>query len=96
MKTRKFFRHWVDVEPILIRSAKPLEEMMSEDRPSRRSFVDWILGAGITGSLASFLYPVLKFVIPPPVAEAIELNVVAATVEELPPNTAKIFKFGRR
>lgn len=69
---------------------------MPEDRPSRRSFVDWILGAGITGSVVSFLYPVLKFVIPPPVAEAIELNVVAATVEELPPNTAKIFKFGRR
>jgi cytochrome b6-f complex iron-sulfur subunit len=56
----------------------------------RRSFVDWILGAGITGTAVSFLYPVLKFVIPPPVAEAIDLNVVAAAVEELPPNAAKI------
>jgi hypothetical protein len=30
---------------------------MSEDRPSRRSFVDWILGAGITGSLVPFSIP---------------------------------------
>jgi Rieske Fe-S protein len=69
---------------------------MSEELQSRRSFVDWLLGIGVVGSAVSFFYPVLKFVIPPPVAEAIELNVVAATVDELPPNTSKIFKFGRR
>lgn len=68
---------------------------MSEEQ-SRRSFAEWLLGVGVIGSLVSFLYPVLKFVIPPTVAEAIELNVVAATLDEMPPNSAKIFKFGRR
>jgi len=68
---------------------------MSEDQ-SRRTFAEWLLGVGVVGSLVSFLYPVLKFVVPPAVAEAIELNVVAATVDEMPPNSAKIFKFGRR
>lgn len=63
---------------------------------SRRSFVDWLLGIGVVGSAVSFLYPVLRFVLPPPVAEAIEQTVVAAKVDELPPNTSKIFKFGRR
>lgn len=68
---------------------------MSEDQ-SRRTFAEWLLGVGVLGSLVSFLYPVLKFVVPPAVAEAIELNVVAATVDEMPPNSGKIFKFGRR
>ena len=68
---------------------------MSEGQ-NRRTFVDWLLGIGVMGSLVSFLYPVLRFVIPPPVAEAIELNVVAATLGEIPPNSGKIFKFGRR
>ena len=63
---------------------------------SRRSFVDWLLGIGVVGSTVSFLYPVLRFVLPPPVSEAIEQNVVAAKLDELPPNTSKIFKFGRR
>jgi cytochrome b6-f complex iron-sulfur subunit len=67
-----------------------------EAEVTRRSFIDWILGLGIVGSLTSFLYPVLKFVLPPPVAEATELSVVAAKVGELPPNSGKIFKFGRR
>jgi hypothetical protein len=39
------------------------------------------LEPGSTARWSRFLYPVLKFVIPPPVAEAIELSVVAATVE---------------
>lgn len=70
--------------------------MTEPQQVSRRSFVDWLLGFGVVGSAVSFLYPVLRFVLPPPVAEAIEQNVVAARVDELPPNTAKIFKFGRR
>jgi Rieske Fe-S protein len=70
---------------------------MNEGRPlGRRTFVDYVLGGGVLASLASFLYPVLKFVIPPPVSEAIENNVVAAKVGELAPNTGKVFKFGRK
>ena len=70
--------------------------MFAEKRVSRRSFVDWLLGIGVIGSSLSFLDPVLKFVIPPAIAEAIELSVVAGKVGELPPNSGKVFKFGRR
>jgi hypothetical protein len=70
--------------------------MVAEKRMSRRSLVDWLLGIGVVGSSMSFLYPVLKFVIPPAIAEAIELSVVAGQVGELPPNSGKVFKFGRR
>lgn len=63
---------------------------------SRRSFVDWILGFGIVGSAVMFIYPVLRFVIPPPMAEAIEQSVVAGKLSELAPNSGKIVKFGRR
>jgi len=70
--------------------------MRVEKQMSRRSFGDWLLGIGIVGSSVSFLYPVLKFIIPPAVAEAIELSVVAAGADELAPNSGKVFKFGRR
>ena len=63
---------------------------------SRRSFVDWLLGIGLVGSSLSFLYPVLRFVIPPPISEAIEQSVHAAKLAELAPNSSKIVKFGRR
>ncbi|MFQ5790407.1 MAG: ubiquinol-cytochrome c reductase iron-sulfur subunit [Acidobacteriota bacterium] len=70
--------------------------MSSNLRLGRRSFVDLLLGGGLIGSVVSFLYPVIKFIMPPEVAEAIEQTVVAAKVGELPPNSGKIFKFGRR
>jgi len=39
---------------------------------------------------------VLRFLAPPPVAEATANTVVAAKIGELRPNSGKIFKFGRR
>jgi Rieske Fe-S protein len=65
-------------------------------RLHRRTFVDYLLGGGLLASLASFLYPVLKFVMPPPITEAIETNVVAGKLGELAANSGKVFKFGRR
>lgn len=69
---------------------------LGEPARSRRYLVDLILGGGLLASAASFLYPVLKFVMPPRVAESTEQSVVAAKVGELPPNSGKIFKFGNR
>jgi cytochrome b6-f complex iron-sulfur subunit len=70
---------------------------MSEDSGvSRRTFVDVLLGIGLIGSAVSFLYPALKFILPPRVAEAMEQTVVAGRLGELRPNSGKIFKFGRR
>lgn len=70
-----------------------------EEKPtekSRRSF----LGIGLTGSLTAFLgmtvYPILRFVMPPPIPESTQNSVKAATIDELNPNSAKIFPFANK
>jgi cytochrome b6-f complex iron-sulfur subunit len=63
---------------------------------TRRSFAGILLGGGITAFIAAAAYPVIRFVIPPKIAEAPQNNVVAAKVDDLKPNSAVIFKFGNR
>ena len=47
-------------------------------------------------SIVSFIYPAMRYIIPPPVAESPSRFVVAAKVGELKNNSGKIFKFGSR
>jgi cytochrome b6-f complex iron-sulfur subunit len=54
------------------------------------------LGGGILATLASFLYPVIRFMIPPPVADLGGSEVVAAKAADMKPNSGKIFRFGSR
>ena len=68
----------------------------SEGSTSRRSFLNYILGLSGLGLLGSILYPVLQFILPPKLSEAIQSNVVAGKVGELKPNSGKVFKFGNR
>ncbi len=74
--------------------------MQSQDstaaRPPRRRFVEMILGGGLLASLASFFYPVVRYLIPPRVVDLGGDEVVAAKVGELRPNSGKIFRFGSR
>lgn len=60
----------------------------------RRNFINYLFGGGLLGTLISFLYPVVRFVTPPEQSEVSVNNVEAARIEELAPNTYKIFKFG--
>ena len=62
----------------------------------RRSFVGVILGGGIAAFLAAALYPIIRFLTPPKVAEAPTQNVVAAKVDDLALNSGIIFKFGNK
>ena len=62
-------------------------------QPSRR-WVNLLLGSGVAASIISFLYPALRYILPPPVAESADRFVVAAKVGELKNNSGKIFKFG--
>lgn len=62
----------------------------------RRRFLNWILGGGVVGLAGSVFYPILQFVLPPKLSEAVLSSVVAGKVEELPPNSGKIFKFGSK
>lgn len=53
-----------------------------------------LLGGGLLASFGSFLYPVLRYLVPPPVAELGGDQVVACKNGELKPNSYKIFRFG--
>jgi len=65
-------------------------------QPTRRRLVEVLLGGGLLASVASFLYPVLRYLVPPAVADLGGDSVVAAKVNELKPNSARIFRFGSR
>ncbi len=60
----------------------------------RRSFVNYLLGTSMGATFVSIFYPIIRFIVPPHVAEAEQSSVVAAKVADLKPNTGKIFKFG--
>ena len=62
--------------------------------PVSRRWVNLLLGSGVLASIASFIYPAIRYIIPPPVAESTSRAVVAARVGELKRNSGKIFKFG--
>jgi len=61
-----------------------------------RRWVNLLLGSGVVASIISFIYPAMRYIIPPPVAESASRFVVAAKVGELKNNSGKIFKFGSR
>ena len=46
----------------------------------RRGLIRWLLGSGFAISLSSFLYPVIRFLNPPPVSEAAVNEAVAGKV----------------
>lgn len=64
--------------------------------PSRRRFVEVLLGGGIVATAVAFLYPVLRYLVPPAATDLGADTVVAAKVGELKPNSGKIFRFGSR
>jgi Rieske Fe-S protein len=68
----------------------------SPPQQTRRSALSWLLGAGVSASLASFFYPVLRFLNPPHVTEAAVNEVAAGKVQDLKPNSGKIIKFGNK
>ena len=71
-------------------------QQLSRVQPERRHFVELLLGGGMFASLISFVYPVLRYLVPPVVAELGGDEVVAAKLGEMHPNSSKIFRFGNR
>ncbi len=73
-----------------------MSSSVPEGRPSRRRFLDWLLGTTMGAVAAAVLYPVLRYVIPPEVPESAASSVLAGTLTALPPNSGKIFRFGAK
>jgi Rieske Fe-S protein len=63
---------------------------------TRRSFVDYFLGGGVLAMVGSIVFPVLKYIMPPPIPQAVQNDVVAGKVNELAPNAGKVFRFGNK
>lgn len=71
---------------------------MSENKPSRRGFLNIVLGGGALAALGSILYPAARFIVPPAAGEAklsqLKLPFARADIEA-DPKKAKYFKYGR-
>lgn len=68
-------------------------EYKEEDR---RTLLSWLLGGGALASMASFLYPVIRFLNPPLITEATVNEVSGGKVQDLKPNSGKIVRFGNK
>jgi nitrite reductase/ring-hydroxylating ferredoxin subunit len=71
-------------------------DQLSQPEPMRRRVIGIFLGSGLLASFASFIYPVLRYLVPPAVADLGGDEVVASKLTELKPNSGKIFRFGSR
>ena len=64
------------------------------DQAGRRNILNWLVGVWGGGVLASILYPVVRFLVPPDVAESAALSVKAGSARGLAPNSGRIVPFG--
>ena len=71
-----------------------LTDQSGKPKTPRRHFLEIFLGTGIIASLISFLYPVVRYLIPPPRSDLGSSTVLAAKVGEVAVNSGRIFRFG--
>jgi Rieske Fe-S protein len=63
----------------------------------RKRFIDWLIGSSVGGFLVAVLYPISRYLIPPPAAEsAVNSVVVPFQPADIAPNSGRIFKFGNK
>jgi len=72
------------------------ESEATRPEPARRRFMQVLMGGGLLASAVSFLYPVLRYLVPPAATDLGGDSVVAAKANELKANSGKIFRFGSR
>jgi Rieske Fe-S protein len=74
-----------------------MAEAAAGGEPTRRGFVNWFLGTSAGAFVVSVLYPVSRYLVPPPVAESTAGTVtLPINPGDVKPNTGQIFKFGSR
>lgn len=60
----------------------------------RRTFLDVLLAVGFVSTAAAIVYPVSRFLVPPPSGEAATASAVAGKAAALKPNSGLLFPFG--
>lgn len=75
---------------------KNVNELVTNYQKSRRKFLNLLLSSSGFAALVSIFYPILKFLIPPIQSEAKPSSVLAGKLEDLKPNSGKIFRFGNQ
>ena len=63
-------------------------------KTERRGFLNAILGTGFAGLAVSIFYPAWRFVFPPKDIRVVEQAASAGMVDDYPPNSGKLFRFG--
>jgi len=70
---------------------------LREPEGTRRRFLTWFLSTSVGLFLIAVLYPVSRYLMPPPLEESPARTVrLTVTPEEVKPNSGHIFKFGSR
>ncbi len=64
-------------------------------QPGRR-WINIVLGTGVAASIATFLYPAIRYIIPTQISESTSRSVVASSVNALNVNSGKVFRFGSK
>jgi len=81
--------------PLFLEFDKAEKNTLSLDaKMKRRNFINFLFGGGLIGTLITFLYPIIRYIIPPKLSHTGVNQVTAAKIGELAPNSYKIFKFG--
>lgn len=62
----------------------------------RRRLLDGLLSVTGLGFLGAVVYPIVRYLTPPRISDAVASSVVAARLSDVKPNAGKIFRFGSR
>ncbi len=73
------------------------DSLSGNESGSRRSFLDWLLGLSVVGTVGAILYPAIEYAFPPPRPKGRAKGaVLAGKVGELPPGSGKVFPLGTK
>jgi len=70
--------------------------MAVEEKPTRRRFLHLLLTGSGLAWLGAVFFPIMAYLRPPPERGTAVSSVRVGTLDEIPPDSAIIFKFGRR
>jgi len=76
----------------------PDVKVTANDAPrdaGRRRVLDWLMGSWLVGVCGAVFYPVVRFLVPPEIAEAPTQSVKAGSAASLAVNTARLVPFGQ-